>query len=112
MRKAISLFLVLSTLAFSMPLSAKEKKGADLIIQKTNGIQVRGELIAVKLNSLILRDRESGAGVSVDIRNIRVLKIKKKSKTLLGAGVGLIVGGAFTYHFMSTREYEGWDFSP
>lgn len=112
MKKFISIFLVLSVLALSTPLTAKERKGADLIIQKTDETQVRGELIAVKENSLLLLDRDSGADVSFDIRDIRMFKIKKKSKALVGAGIGLIIGGALTYNYLSTREYEGFDFSP
>ena len=50
MRKTISLFLMFSVLSLSVPLTAKERKGADLIVQKTGGQQVRGELIAVKEN--------------------------------------------------------------
>jgi hypothetical protein len=42
MRKIIALFLVFSVLSFSMNLIAKENGGADLIIQKKDGQQVRG----------------------------------------------------------------------
>lgn len=60
---------------------AKEKKGAELIIQKTDGNQVRGELIAVKENSLLLLERDSGADVSVGASDIKTITIVKKSKT-------------------------------
>jgi hypothetical protein len=39
---------------------AEEKRGATLIIQKKDGQQVKGELIAVKENSLLLKEAESG----------------------------------------------------
>jgi hypothetical protein len=79
MKKFISLFLVVSILLLSMPLKAKERKGADLIIQKTDGTQVRSELIAVKENSLLLLERDSGAHVSKVIwrDNIGVVSEKK-----------------------------------
>ena len=64
MLQFISLLLVFSILALSGNLFAKEKRGADLIIQKKDGQHVRGELIAVKKNSLLLLDRESGADVT------------------------------------------------
>ena len=35
-------------------LIAKERRGAELIVQKKDGQQIRGELIAVKQNSLLL----------------------------------------------------------
>jgi len=88
----IALFLVFSLVALLGNLYAKEKRGADLIIQKKDDQQVKGELIAVKKNSLLLLDSESGADVSVDIRDIKVITIKKKSKALLGAGIGSGIG--------------------
>ena len=60
MKKSISLFLMFSILSLSVNMFAKERKGADLIIQKVDGQQVRGELIAVKQTSLLLLERESG----------------------------------------------------
>ena len=93
MKKFISLFLVFSILALSGNLLAKERKGADLIIQKTDGQQVRGELIAVKENSLLLLERESGADVMVSIRDVNVITMVKKSKLWKGAGIGFFVGG-------------------
>ena len=69
MKKFISLFLMFSILTLSIPLTAKERKGADLIIQKIDGQQVRGEFIAVKENSLLLLDRDTGADVTVDIED-------------------------------------------
>ncbi len=110
MRKFISLFLVFSLVMLSMHLYAKERRGATLIIQrksdqvKETGLEgtpwetsvitgIKGELITVKPNSLLLLNTE-GKDVSVDIREIKVIKIVKKSKLLLGAGIGLVVFGA------------------
>ena len=94
MKKFIALLLVFSIMAISGNLFAKERKGAKLIIQKKDGLQVRGVLIAVKQNSLLLLERESGADVTVDIGDIRVIKIVKKSNARTGAGWGFLVGGA------------------
>lgn len=91
MKKCISLFLVFSSFVLSGNLYAK-KKGAELIVQKIVGQQVRGELITVKENSLLLLDSESGADVSVDIREIKLIEIVKKSKSLAWGGIGLISG--------------------
>lgn len=92
MKKFISLFLVLSILLLSGNLFARERKGADLVIQKTDGTQIRGELIAVKENSLLLLERDSGADVTVDIHDIRVITIVGKSKAFGGAVRGLFIG--------------------
>jgi hypothetical protein len=93
MKKSVSLLLVFSILALSVPLTAKERKGADLIVQRADGTYVRGELIAVKQSSLLLMEMDSGADVNADIDDIRVITILKKSKLLQGAVLGLLIGG-------------------
>ena len=92
MKKVISLLLMLSILLLSGNMFAQKRKGADLIIQKIDGSQIRGELIAAKNNSLLLMERDSGADVTVDIKDVRVISIGKKSKLLIGAGIGFLAG--------------------
>jgi hypothetical protein len=92
MRKAISLFLVFSMLVLSIPLIPKEKRGADLIIQKTDGSQVRGELIAVKNNSLVLLGLSPMVDVTVDIADLKIVRIVNRTNTLSSAGIGLLSG--------------------
>ena len=89
MKKFISLFLVFSLMALSANLYAKEKRGVKLIITKTDGQQIRGELITIKPNSLLLLDTE-GKDVSIDIGDIKVIRIVKKAFS--GAGVGFLIG--------------------
>jgi len=79
----------------SANLYAKERRGAKLIITKKDGQQIEGELITVKPNSLLLLDTE-GKDVSVDIADIKVIRVKKKSKVWKGAGIGLLVFGGGT----------------
>ena len=111
-KKFISLFLIFSLLALSTNLYAKERRGAELIIQRI-GDQVRqvkktqlkdtpwetsaitgikGELITVKPNSLLLLDA-AGKDMSIDIADIKVITIMKKSKAGKGALYGLLIGG-------------------
>jgi len=90
-KKFIALFLVFSLLALSGNLFAKERRGAKLIVTKNDGQQIRGELITVKPNSLLLLDAE-GKDVSVGIGDIKVIRIVKKSKVLIGIGLGLLIG--------------------
>jgi len=103
-QKFITLFLIFSLLAINCStlsrLEEKRKKrkkhGANLIIQKTNGQQVSGELMTVKPDSLLLLNTE-GKDVSVDIEEIKVITVVKKSKAWSGVGAGLLggaVGGA------------------
>jgi len=107
MKKFTALFLVFSLLSLSGNLYAK-KKGAELIIQKKDGGQLKGELIAVKPNSLLLLDTE-GKDVSVGIADIKIIRIVKKSEVLLRALLGIPVGfliGAMVGR-MSDEEFGG-----
>ena len=90
MKKFTELFLVFSLLVVSVYLYAIERRGAILIITKKDGQQIEGELITVKKDSLLLF---TGVDVSVDIANIKVIRVVKKSKVLQGLGFGLLIGG-------------------
>jgi hypothetical protein len=92
--KILTLVVVFSLLCSLGTLMAKERRGAELVVQKKDGRQIRGELIAVKQASLLLLDSQSGADVSVYTNDVNVIKIMKESKTLLGASLGLLIGGA------------------
>ncbi len=91
-KKLIALFLIFSLVMLSANLYAKERRGAKLIITKKDGQLIKGELITVKPNSLLLLDTE-GKDVSVDIADIEVITIVKKSKVWTGAGLGALIGG-------------------
>jgi hypothetical protein len=98
-KKFISLFLVFSLLMINCATLSRleerrekrKKHGANLIIQKINGQQVSGELITVKPSSLLLLNTE-GKDVSVDIEDVRVIKIVRRSKFLKGARPGALIG--------------------
>ncbi len=108
-KKFISLFLIFSLVMISVNLYAKERRGAKLIITKKDGQQVEGELITVKPNSLLLLNTE-GKDMSIDIADIKVIRIVKKSKALLGAGLGLIILGGGTASYIAIfGEWEGSD---
>ena len=101
MKKIISLFLVITFLGMNcvtyekgqgINLEPGQKPGAKLIIQKTTGQQVKGELIAVKKDSLLLKDSQTGADVAVDITETETIKIVMKSKGKSGARIGFGIG--------------------
>jgi hypothetical protein len=96
-------------------LTANERRGADLVIYKTNGNQIQGELIAVKQNSLLLKEHDSGADVTAVISEIKTITIVKKSKALMFGGTGLFIGGVCGALFASAAigetediTAEGW----
>jgi hypothetical protein len=93
MKKFIALLLIFSVISLYGNMYAKEKRGIDLLVQKTDGVQIRGELIAVKKNSLLLKESESGADMTVDVDDLKVITIVKKSKVWIGGGYGFL-GGA------------------
>ena len=94
-KQFISFFLIISFLILPLTLIAKERRGAELVVQKTDGQQVKGELITVKKDSLLLKDAGFGADVSLDVSDIKTIKIVRKSKGGLGALIGFGIGGAF-----------------
>ena len=115
MRKFIPLLLAVSFLGMNcatyqrgdgINLKLGRKPGVNLVIQTIEGQQVRGELIAVKRNSLLLKQSESGVDVSVSVREIEVIKIKRKLGVLLGASLGLMFGMGLGYVVSKAIEPE------
>jgi hypothetical protein len=94
MGKIMSLLVIFSLLGLSGNLMAGEKRGATLVVQKKDGAQEKGELIAVKQNSILLLGSSSGADVSVDVPDIKTIRILKKSRARAGLGYGFLIGGA------------------
>ena len=88
--------LVVAILFVPAGLSAKDRKGADIVVTRTNGSQFGGELIAVKPDSLLLLS--AGMALSIPLADIREVRIVRKPKALLFAGIGGAAGatvGAF-----------------
>ena len=106
--KFISLFLIFFFVILSSNLYAKERRGATLIITKTDDLQIQGELITVKPNSLLLLNTE-GRDVSIGIGDIRVIRIVKKSRFVQSLGIGLLIG-AGTGAILGLAEGESVDF--
>jgi len=78
----------------SNKIAKKQKHGTKLIVQKRDGQEIRGELIAVKHNSLLLLEFESAAEVSIEIIDIKVIKVIKKSLLEILAVILAISEGA------------------
>jgi hypothetical protein len=104
MKKLIALFLVVTFIGMNcatyekgINLEPGQKPGAKLIIQKKYYQEVKGELIAVKENSLLLKNSQTGADVSVDVKDIMEITIVKKSKLLEGGLIGLLLGGVIGF---------------
>jgi hypothetical protein len=87
-KKLTALFLVFTLLTINC---FPKRRGIKLNVTKADGQPIKGELIAVKPNSLLLLATE-GKDVSVDIADIKVIKIVKKSKFWKGAALGITAG--------------------
>lgn len=93
--KLTALILVLSLVALSGNLMAAERKGVKLVIQKTDGQEITGELVTVKRDSLLLLDAETGTDSTVNLRVIDVITVDNKSLMFeLGLGGFLLAGAA------------------
>jgi hypothetical protein len=84
---------VLAFLILILPgaLSARERRGANLVVVQKDGQTVKGELIAVKSDSLLLLN-PAGMDESVDIAGIRSIRIVIKSKGGTGFLIGFLAG--------------------
>lgn len=111
MRSPIAGFLVGTIFigCFSLPpgLSAKSKRGADLVVTKLDGSHVSGELISVRPDSLLLVSGE--VDLSVGIAEIASVRIVRRSRALPGGalvGAG-IAGGLIAVAEQTTEEEAG-----
>lgn len=90
--RAMALTAAVAFSVFSQTAVAGERRGAMLSVHKKDGQVVKGELIAVKQDSLLLLDSSSGADASVGIPEISAVRIVKKSKAWPGLGYGALAG--------------------
>jgi hypothetical protein len=106
-KKFMALILIASLIFLSSSVSAKGKRGAVLIIQKKDGLKIKGELILVKLNSLLLIDSETSVDISVALDDIKIIKIAKKSKLFKRGVLGALAGAGTGALITSTNGSQG-----
>jgi hypothetical protein len=93
---AMALTFVISMALVRLPLTAaRERKGSTVEVTMADGRVVKGELLAVKSNALLVYDRDAGRGESLDLLQVAQVKVLKKSKLLLGLAIGLGAGLGF-----------------
>jgi hypothetical protein len=106
MKKFIALLLVFSILSLSGNMFAEERRGADIIIDKTDGGKVEGELIAAKENAILLKLSYSSFDISIDIDEVKNIMIMKESKAAIGAIFGFLIGGSIGA--LGAAKCKGW----
>jgi len=88
--KLIASALIISFLVLPAGLSAKERRGAELVVTRLDGSQLSGELIAVKRDSLLLLS--NGRDESIDLPEIESVRLARKSRSGKGALYGFAYG--------------------
>lgn len=91
MKIIVTLSIIFSLLLPSGLLFGQKRKGAELLIMKTDRTQIEGELIAVKRDTSLLLN--SYGNVPIDIADINFLEIIKTSKAAFLIVPGLVIGG-------------------
>ncbi|MCK5058168.1 MAG: hypothetical protein KAT34_16060 [Candidatus Aminicenantes bacterium] len=71
----------------------REKAGAKIIVTKEDGQVVKGELLKIEENSLVLLIYETLSKPSISIDEIDYIKVSWKSKAGKGAKIGALVLG-------------------
>ncbi|MCJ7579891.1 MAG: hypothetical protein MUP98_05085 [Candidatus Aminicenantes bacterium] len=96
-KKCMSMFLVLFLVAISGNLVAQVKKGVKIEVETNDGQIVKGELITVKRDSLLLLDAETQVDTSLNINDVKTITVNNKSRMLelgvLGGLIGLAAQG-------------------
>jgi small nuclear ribonucleoprotein (snRNP)-like protein len=107
-RIALSLTFVLAMGLGHLPLAAvKGKKGSNVEVTMADGRVVRGELLAVKSDVLLVYDHNSSQGKSIDLQQVVQVNVLRKGKSLRGLCVGLEVGlGLSLYGFIKSDQHE------
>ncbi len=102
-KKFTALFLVFCLVALSGNLTAQVKKGTNLTVEKIDGQEVMGELITVKKDSLLLLDAETSSDITVQIKDVKAITIRKKS-LMLELGLLGALGGAAAQGILQKTE--------
>jgi hypothetical protein len=108
LRKFIVLLLIISFLGMNCATIKHPKpsprRGATLLIQTKGQQPIKGELIAVKWDAILLKLSYSSFETSLDIDDIKIITIMKGTKTGIGAISGFVIGGAIGVFLSSSYK--------
>jgi hypothetical protein len=80
--------------AFLVPaVGARERRGAQIIVTNLDGTTASGELLAVNDETLVIKDGPASSGVLTNLKDIRCVRIVRRSKIWTGLGKGALIGG-------------------
>lgn len=89
-------------------LSARERRGANVVITMKDGQYVSGELVAVKPGSLLVLNFH-GTDESVELAAIRSIRIDRRSKAQAGAILGTVAGTLISGILAAVTPSVSWD---
>jgi hypothetical protein len=99
---AIALMMLIASLCLPLP-TAEGRKGSMVVVTMTDGNKVRGELLAIKENALLVHDPDTGQGWNIDRQQVAQVRIIRESKFLLGMISGVFIGFGMTKYIKEDR---------
>lgn len=103
---AAAVTLVVFMAIVCQPLPARERRGSTVEVTMTDGSMVRGELLAVKSDALLVFDSDAGQGKAIDLTQVDRVKVLKKSKFGEGLLIGLGVAVGMSVIIQSKKKNE------
>ncbi|MCK7514954.1 MAG: hypothetical protein MZV70_70415 [Desulfobacterales bacterium] len=91
--------LIIGTLCLPSALSAKARRGALVVLTKVDGAEVKGELVSVKPDSLLLF--KSGDALTIPRGRVHSVTIMRRSRMASGALTGFT--GRFSRCFLGPQ---------
>jgi hypothetical protein len=110
--------IIVTALIFTMfvalanqPLPAKDRRGATVEVTMSDGSKVKGELLAVKADVLLVYDSAARQGKNIDLRQVTKVRVLKKSKFGEGLLIGLGVAVGMSVIIQSKKNEFGFVFT-
>jgi hypothetical protein len=106
--KLTVVLIALSVLLGPFDLTAREKRGAWLRIEKIDGSWLDGELLSVKENSILVMANGQGRIVGLDDIDSLIIVNKSKAVSKMGAAIGYAAILGFAIGLLQGSDKDGW----
>lgn len=106
--KLVLVGLMVLTLVVSLP-ARQKKRGNDLVITTVDNRVFRAELLTIKGNDLIVLPGYPGSETVINIDEVKDIRVVRKSKTKLGALIGLSAGAGLTLYGIIDESKHDYD---
>lgn len=85
-------------------LSAAGRRGANVVVTRTDGVILAGELIVVRPTTIVVLT-SSGADSAIAVADIASVRIQRKSRGGTGALVGFVVGAVAASAILKSSDW-------